>query len=151
MAVAIEQSMSEHKHVRVGVGVVVLDGDTVLLIRRGKPPRKGEWSLPGGHIELGETLKAAAAREVMEETSLSITVRGLVDVVDLIDVEGTGEINQHYALIDYWGEYVDGTLQAGSDAADAAWHKLDDIGFLRLWSETERIIFRAVKMRDEEQ
>jgi 8-oxo-dGTP diphosphatase len=134
--------------VRVGVGMVVLDGARVLLIRRSKPPKKGEWSLPGGHLEVGESLKAAAAREVGEETGLSVTVRGLVDVVDLMDVDANGSIAHQYALIDYWGEVVSGTLAAASDAADAQWHDLDAIGFLGLWRETERIIFRAAELRD---
>ncbi len=136
------------QQVRVGVGMVLLDGARVLLIRRGKEPKKGEWSLPGGHAEVGESLKAAAAREVCEETGLSVTVRDLVDVVDLMDVNADGTIVNQYALIDYWGEVVSGTLAAASDAADAQWHNLDTIGFLGLWRETERIIFRAAALRD---
>jgi 8-oxo-dGTP diphosphatase len=137
--------------VRVGVGVVVLDSNRVLLIRRGKAPKKGEWSLPGGHVEPGETLRAAAQREVEEETGLSVAIQSLVDVVDLIDVEGDGSVERQYALIDYWAIPVSGTVNAGSDAAEAAWHDIDSIGMLGMWDETIRIILKAVKLESESQ
>jgi 8-oxo-dGTP diphosphatase len=138
----------EKQTVRVGVGVVVLDGDRVLLIKRGKPPREGHWSLPGGHMEIGESVKAAAQREVEEETGLSVIVRGLVDVVDMIVPAANGDIEQQYVLIDYWAEPVSGELRAGSDAADARWYAIDDIGTLGMWTETERIIRQAVQLLD---
>jgi 8-oxo-dGTP diphosphatase len=138
----------EKQTVKVGVGVVVLEGDRVLLIKRGKPPKLGEWSLPGGHVEPGESLKAAAQREVEEETGLGVAVQALVDVVDLIVPNADGSISYHYALIDYWAETASGRLNAGSDAADAAWHALADIGQLGMWQETERIIMKAVDMRN---
>jgi 8-oxo-dGTP diphosphatase len=137
--------------VRVGVGVVVLDSNKVLLIKRGKEPKKGEWSLPGGHVEPGETLRAAAQREVEEETGLSVAVQSLVDVVDLIDVAGDGSIVHQYALIDYWAVPVSGTVQAASDAAEAAWHDIDSIGMLGMWDETVRIILKAAKLEAESQ
>jgi 8-oxo-dGTP diphosphatase len=133
---------------KVGVGVIVLDGAQVLLIQRGKPPRMGEWSLPGGHLEPGETLRAAASREVQEETGLSVLVRDLVDVVDLIDVAADGSIAHHYALIDYWADVVCGTLAAGDDAAKAQWFNLDDIGTLGMWDKTIEVIFKAAALRD---
>jgi 8-oxo-dGTP diphosphatase len=138
----------KQQQARVGVGVIVLDGNCVLLVRRGKPPKMGEWSLPGGHLELGETLRAAASREVQEETGLSVLVRDLVDAVDLIDVAANGAVTSQYALIDYWADVVDGQLQAGDDAADAQWHSLDDIGMLGMWDTTVAVIFKAVAMRD---
>jgi 8-oxo-dGTP diphosphatase len=135
--------------VKVGVGVVVLEGEQVLLIQRGKPPKLGEWSLPGGHVELGESLKAAAQREVSEETGLSVVIQGLVDVVDLIEPAADGRVNRHYALIDYWAEPVSGDVQAGDDAADARWWPLSDIASLGLWQETERVIWAAYKARQD--
>ncbi len=139
----------ENQTVRVGVGVVVLDGEQVLLIRRGKAPKLGEWSLPGGHAEVGETLRAAAVREVEEETGLSVALQGLVDVVDLIDVNGDGTIARQYALIDYWAVPATGTLQAGDDAADARWHHIASISNLGMWDETIRIIAKAARLRDD--
>jgi 8-oxo-dGTP diphosphatase len=138
----------EQLQARVGVGVIVLDGAQVLLIRRGKPPKMNQWSLPGGHLELGETLRAAASREVQEETGLSVLVRDLVDAVDLIGVAADGTITQHYALIDYWADVVCGTVQAGDDAIAAQWFALDDIGTLGMWDKTTEVIFKAVRLRD---
>jgi 8-oxo-dGTP diphosphatase len=138
----------EKQTVKVGVGVVVLDGESVLLIRRGKAPKAGEWSLPGGHVELGESLRAAAQREVQEETGLSVAIQQLVDVVDLIAPHPDGSVDYHYALVDYWAEPASGTLCAGSDAAEAVWHNIANIGFLGMWHETERIIMKAVQLRD---
>lgn len=138
----------EQLQARVGVGVIVLNGAQVLLIRRGKPPKMNQWSLPGGHLELGETLRAAASREVQEETGLSVLVRDLVDVVDLIEVAADGSITQHYALVDYWADVVCGTVRAGDDAIAAQWFNLDDIGTLGMWDKTIDVIFKAVRLRD---
>ena len=134
---------------KVGVGVVVLDGARVLLIKRGKPPKMGEWSLPGGHLELGETLKAAAAREVAEETGMHVVVRDLLDVVDLIEFAADGAVSRQFALVDYWAEIAGGTLTAGDDAADARWHTIDDVAMLGLWDKTVEIIHKAARIRDE--
>jgi ADP-ribose pyrophosphatase YjhB (NUDIX family) len=84
----------------VGVGVVVWRGDSFLLVRRGKEPNKGQWSIPGGAQHLGETVYAAAEREVLEETGLQVTVHGLVDVVDGIRRDSEGRVNYHYTLVD---------------------------------------------------
>jgi 8-oxo-dGTP diphosphatase len=147
--IVIASGMNEQYSLpRVGVGVIILDGPHVLLIRRGKPPRLGEWSLPGGRLELGETLRACAAREVLEETGLSVFVRDLVDAVDLIDVAADGQIERQFALIDYWADVVSGSVQAGDDAADAQWHDIDSIGMIGMWDKTVAVIFKAVSLRD---
>lgn len=124
----------------VGVGVVVLCAGDVLLIRRAKPPRVGGWSLPGGAQELGETVFEAARREVLEETGVAIDVLGLVDVVDSIHRDDAGRVRQHYALVDVFAVWRAGEPKAGSDAEDAAWIPIGEIGTLGLWSETERVI-----------
>ena len=140
-----------------GVGVVVLGAKGVLLIKRAKPPRQGQWSLPGGAQKLGETVFEAARRETLEETGLEIEVLGLIDVVDSIasddgDDNGGGEIRYHYTLIDVLavaagdGSGAPGPV-AGSDAEDVAWFPLKQIPGLKLWSETERIINLAVEMK----
>ncbi len=117
--------------------MVCLRGDSVLLIRRGAPPREGQWSIPGGRIEAGETAAAAALRELREETGVEAELLGLVDVVDYIAPE------RHYVLIDYAARWVSGEPVAGDDAADARFVPLDDVRELGLWDETVRVILQA--------
>lgn len=125
----------------VGVGVVVFKNRSVLLIRRGKPPRLGEWSIPGGAQKLGETTLSTAFREVREETGITIEAAELLDVIDSIHRdEETGAIQQHYTLVDYVARWQSGTPCGMSDAAHAAWVAIDDIDNLPMWSETRRII-----------
>ena len=131
----------------VGIGVIVFRDDEVLLIRRGKPPNKGALSLPGGGQHLGETVRQAAAREVMEETGLTVEVTHLVDVVDAIRGDTTGRIKFHYTLVDFAAEWRAGEAAAASDAEEAFWVPLEDIGALGLWSETERVIRKALALR----
>ena len=125
------------------VGVVCLRGDEVLLIRRGTPPRMGEWSLPGGRIEPGERAVDAALRELGEETGVEARILGLIDVVDGIFPEA----GRHYVLIDYLAEWAGGEPVAGDDAADAAFMPVEAALTLVQWSETRRVIGMAVKMR----
>lgn len=122
----------------VGVGVVIWRDDKVLLIRRAKPPRQGEWSLPGGAQKVGETVFDAARREVLEETGLTIDVLGLVDVADSIQRDESGRVRYHYTLVDVFAAWRAGEATAGDDAAEAAWVGLDSLP--PLWSETERVI-----------
>ena len=132
----------------VGVGVVVFRGNDVLLVRRGKAPRKGDWSIPGGAQELGETVEQAAAREVLEETGVEIALSGFVAVVDSIRPDGEGRIRSHYTLIDFSGEWRGGDLRPGDDADDCRWVPLDALDEYRLWSETLRIIELAAERRE---
>jgi 8-oxo-dGTP diphosphatase len=125
------------------VGVVCLRGDEVLLIRRGTPPRMGEWSLPGGRIEPGERAIDAALRELREETGIEARILGLIDVVDGIFPEA----GRHYVLIDYAAEWTSGEPIAGDDAAEAAFVRLAAATDLVAWSETRRVIAQAVRMR----
>lgn len=122
------------------VGVVCLKNDHVLLIRRGKPPRQGEWSLPGGRIEPGERAVDAALRELLEETGVVARIGGLVDVVDGLFPES----GKHYVLIDYWAEWQSGIVQAGDDAAEARFFCVNDALAKVSWEETRRIIRQAV-------
>ena len=133
----------------VGVGVVVLRGAEVLLVRRGRPPRQGEWSIPGGKQELGETVREAARREVREETGVEIALLGLVDVVDGVRRDAAGTVVSHYTLVDFAAEWLSGEAVAGDDAAEARWTPLAGLDGYRLWSETRRIIAAAVAMRDD--
>lgn len=128
----------------VGVGVVVFragqTGLEVLLIKRGKPPRQGEWSMPGGKQEWGETLHQAAHREVLEETGVTITDLKLVDVVDGLFRESGGSVTNHLTLVDYRAVWVSGEARAGDDATEARWVPVSDLGPYKLWSETTRVI-----------
>ncbi len=105
----------------VGVGAVIVDGAHVLIVRRGGPPLEGEWSLPGGAVEVGETLTSAIQREVLEETGLIVDVGAIVEVLDRIHVDGDGRVEYHYVLIDYLCAVIGGHLRPQSDAADARW------------------------------
>lgn len=143
------ESRSYPDRPHVGVGVVVWWGDNFLLIRRGKPPNKGQWSLPGGAQHLGETVAEAARREIMEETGLLVEVTALVDVVDGIRRDATGRVEFHYTLVDMLAESGSGEAVAGDDAEAVAWFCLDDLATLALWSETERIIRESAAKRRE--
>lgn len=131
----------------VGVGVVVWKGDMVLLIQRGKPPRAGAWSLPGGRQELGETTREAGRREVLEETGLEVEIKGLIDVVDSINRDPDGRVRMQYTLVDYWAEWLAGEPSASTDAADARWVHPENLPEYNLWDETLRIIALSSKAR----
>ncbi len=103
------------------VGAVVLKGDRVLLVLRGQEPSKGRWSVPGGVMELGETIQETARREVREECGVQIEVGSAVEVRDAIVRDAGGRIRYHYVLVDVMARYLDGELTAASDAEDARW------------------------------
>jgi len=110
----------------VGVGAVLIHEGRVLLIKRGKEPLRGRWVVPGGTVEVGETLEQALVREVREETGLTVRPIEVVLVFDRIDREGE-EVRYHYVIVDYLCEYVSGTLRAASDAEDAAFVAREDL------------------------
>lgn len=129
------------------VGIVCLRGEEVLLIRRGTPPKRGEWSIPGGRVEPGETVKQAALRELMEETAVEAELGGLIDVVDAVFHNRAGDlITRHYVLIDYVAVWRSGEPKAGDDAAEARFFHQSELGSLDLWSETRRIIAAGVAL-----
>jgi len=106
----------------VGVGAVVIDGTKVLLVRRGQEPLKGEWSLPGGALELGETLQQGVVREVLEETGLIVAPGGIIEILDrIIPDETSGRVRYHYVLIDFVCHVTGGALGPGTDAEEVRW------------------------------
>ena len=123
----------------VGVGTVVWHGDRVLLVRRGRPPRQGHWSLPGGAPEHGETRAEAAPPQVGVGNRLEVEVGEVLATVDLIERDGD-RVRYHYTLIDFSAEALGPALRPGGDAADARWFTLAEVERLGLWSETVRII-----------
>jgi 8-oxo-dGTP diphosphatase len=124
--------------IMVGVAAVIWNARReVLLIRRTKPPRKGEWSLPGGKVEFGESLHAALKREIREETGLEIEIAGLIDVAESIRDPAA---DAHYVLIDYAARALSGEAVAASDAADATWVPIGELDRYPMWAETRRMI-----------
>jgi len=130
----------------VGVGAVVLDGPRVLLIKRGNPPLKGQWSLPGGGVEVGETLEQAVAREVLEETGLTIDVGPIVEVLDRISRDADGRVEHHFVLVDFVckpGGAGSTAVRGATDAEDAAWVPLADLARYEVAPVTISVIQKA--------
>jgi 8-oxo-dGTP diphosphatase len=124
----------------VGVGGIVFREDKVLLIRRGKAPGKGQWSIPGGGVRLGETLERALKRELLEETGLDVEPLDLIKVLDRIIPGEDGRIRYHYVLIDYLCVIRGGTLAAGSDALKAGFYPLKSLPKMDLTPGAEEVI-----------
>ncbi|HZU30461.1 MAG TPA: NUDIX hydrolase [Candidatus Angelobacter sp.] len=127
----------------VGVGAVIIDEGRVLLVKRGSPPLLGEWSLPGGVVELGETLRAAAEREAQEETGLLVKAGEVLEVFDRIIPGRNNAPQYHYVLIDFLCAVLGGELRAGGDAADARWVKESELVEFKLEQPALDVIGKA--------
>jgi len=125
------------------VGAVVIDGEAVLLVRRAYPPRQGEWSLPGGQLELGESLEDAVRREVREETGLEVEVGAVVEVFDRVHRDEAGRIRYHFVIVDFLCRTAGGGLRAGDDAADACWAPRRELAALGVNAHAVAVIERA--------
>ncbi len=128
----------------VGVGAVIMQGGSVVLVKRRFEPLAGQWSLPGGRLELGETLEAGLAREMLEETGLEIEVGPVVDVFDRILLDPERKVRYHYVLIDYLCRPVGGVLRHGSDVAAAELVDPADLDRYRLTPKATSVIEKAV-------
>jgi 8-oxo-dGTP diphosphatase len=135
------------KHPLVGVGAIVMRGDSVLLVKRNKEPSKGMWNIPGGLVEIGETVKDAVKREVMEECGVEIEPRELFEVVDAVNREDRGRVRFHYVIVDFLSEWRGGDLVAGSDVADAKWMPIGELAALDMTQSARVVIERAVRGR----
>ena len=130
----------------VGIGVVVLRDASVLLVRRGKPPNVGSWTLPGGAQEVGETAEAAARRELLEETGIEVGPLQLAGTVDSIRRDAEERVQYHYTIIDFCARWAAGEPQAGSDVTEAVWAPLDGLEAFDLWSEAYRVIANSRRL-----
>lgn len=138
-------------HPLVGVGAAVFRGGDVLLIRRGSPPRQGEWSLPGGLQILGETVYEAAVREVAEETGITARILGVAQVVDIIERDARdGRVRTHYTVIDVAAAWQAGEPAPASDAADAAWVSLASVPSLSSCAKMTHVIAAARRIWEAE-
>ena len=127
----------------VGVGAVVIEEGRVLLVKRGHPPLVGEWSIPGGVLEVGETLREAAIREAQEETCLTVQTAELLGVYDRILRDPEQRVQYHYVLIDFLCRAVGGELLAASDASEVQWFRRADLADLKLAEDTQEVISKG--------
>lgn len=132
----------------IAVGGVIFHGLTVLLVKRDREPARGQWSLPGGVVELGETLKEALMREIMEEVSIKIKIEGLVRIMDRIESDHEDRIRFHYVIVDYWGWKVSGEPRAASDISDARFVSLEQAQEMGVHSDVEETIRMALELRE---
>jgi mutator protein MutT len=130
----------------VGVGAVIVDDGRVLLVKRKYEPLAGRWSLPGGGVEVGETLEQSIVREMLEETGLEIEVGPVVEVFDRITRDDDGRVRYHFVLVDYLCRPAGGRLEAGSDVAEAVFVEPGDLGPYGLTDKAAAVIERALAM-----
>ncbi|MDP9160807.1 MAG: NUDIX hydrolase [Acidobacteriota bacterium] len=123
-----------------GVGAIVIDEGRVLLIKRGRAPLLGEWSIPGGAMELGETVREAVVREVLEETGLAVEATELLGAFDRVVRDHQGKLQYHYVLIDFLCRRVSGEAKASGDADDARWFSIEEVNKLFLAKDTAEVI-----------
>lgn len=128
-----------------GVAAVTIHEGKVLLVVRGKAPSYGKWGLPGGVVEVGETLHEAIKREVLEETNVCVEPEKLITVFDSINRDDDGRVHYHYVLFEYLCRYVSGEAHASSDAPDARWVGFDELDSLDVMSSTRRFIDRVLR------
>lgn len=124
----------------VGVGAIIIQDDRVVLVKRAHPPIQGQWSIPGGVLEVGELVREAAIREAREETGLTVEPADLLGVYDRILRNQEQRVQYHYVLVDFLCRPVGGELQAASDAAEVRWFKREELRALKLAEDTQDVI-----------
>jgi ADP-ribose pyrophosphatase len=128
------------KHPRLAVGAIVFKDDRVLLVKRGRPPAKGQWAIPGGNVKLGESLQMAAQREIFEETGITILAREPVFTFDAIVKDNYGKIQFHYVIVDLAAEFVRGEIRPGDDAANVRWVAAAELDRLNVSAPTLNLL-----------
>jgi 8-oxo-dGTP diphosphatase len=130
----------------VGVGGVVIRDERALLIRRGSAPLEGEWSIPGGMLEIGETISEGVQRELLEETAIEVKVLDLIEVFERLTRDEAGKLKYHFVILDYLCEAVSGAARAGSDVTDVAWAREEELDAYSLTPTATRVIQKAFEM-----
>jgi len=133
----------------VGVGGVVISDGRALLVKRGSPPLEGQWSIPGGMLEAGETLLQGVRRELLEETGIEVKVLDLIEVFERINLDGEGKARYHYVVLDYFCEAVRGEARAGSDVTDVAWAAPAELPQYALTETATRVVLKAFEIARE--
>jgi len=131
-----------------GVAGVILDGNRILLNKRGKPPSEGKWGLPGGAVEVGETVEEALIREIREETCVTVRPIRLITILDSIHRDDDGRVRYHYVLFEYLCEYVSGEVSPGSDAPDARWVKLNELDSVDIMPITKKFLLKVLRQEN---
>lgn len=125
---------------QVAVGAIVFKEDKVLLVLRGKPPAENLWSIPGGSVELGETLQEATEREIREEAGITIRAREPVYTFDVLERDNKGNVRFHYVIVDLEADYISGELRPGDDAVDVRWFSADEVNKLKVSEATRKLL-----------
>jgi ADP-ribose pyrophosphatase YjhB (NUDIX family) len=136
-------------HPLIGVGAVIIDGDRILLAKRAHPPIQGEWSIPGGVLEVGELVREAAVREAQEETGLIVEPGELLGVFDRVLRNAEGRVQYHYVLIDFLCRPVGGELCASSDAEEVRWFAQEELPPLKLSQDTQDVIRKGFEKQEQ--
>ena len=133
------------EHPIIGVGAVIVEGGRALLVRRASEPLKGEWSVPGGMLELGEKLRDGVRRETMEETGIEVEAGEVLDVFDSIFTDPLGRTQYHYVLVDYLCRPISGEARAASDVSDVRWVSVDALPAMGLRESVEQVVRKGLQ------
>lgn len=126
---------------RVGAGAIVIRDDRILLVKRGVEPGRGLWAIPGGTLRLGETLRACAAREILEETGVTIAVGECIYMFDLIEHDAAGKVKFHFVVADFAAIYVEGEPKGADDAEEAGWFSREELNDLPVSQNTLKALY----------